>query len=149
MHFSGAFLSLSSTTTVVMKARGSVDESVAEARVVGNDCDEPRAASCVETVTKPVAPRATARVRAAQWPTSDALPAPSTQQAHQLWSFFFLLLSLDAGQPSMGHHRQGDVAVPAVPEAHFILIPTGLPLCLFHALLDGVAPGGPAHHRLK
>src|SRR5438034_10446939 len=85
------------TTTVVMKARGSVDESVAEARVVGNDCDEPTAASCVETVTKPVAPRATARVKAGQSLTSDAPRAPSARQAHRLWSFFFLLLSLDAG----------------------------------------------------
>src|SRR2546429_1886771 len=35
------YIAAPSTTTVVMKARGSVDESVAEARVVGNDCDEP------------------------------------------------------------------------------------------------------------
>ena len=44
-----------STTTVVMKAHESVDESVAGAHVVGNGFDGPRAASSCETSTKPSA----------------------------------------------------------------------------------------------
>src|SRR6266699_5764317 len=94
-----------------MKGHESLDESVAGARVVGNGFDGPRVASSVETSTRPAAPRANARVRAAQWPTSGALPVPSTRQAHRFAYFFFLLAPSDAGQPGMGHHRQGDMYV--------------------------------------
>src|SRR5437763_10028650 len=109
-----------STTTVVIRGHESLDERVAGARVVGNDFDGPRAASSCETSTRPAAPRANARVRAGLWPTSGALPVRSVQQAHRFPSFFFLLLPSDAGEPGMGHHRQGDVPIPAVPEAHFV-----------------------------
>src|SRR5438876_4798430 len=103
---------LVSTTTVVMRAHESVDERVAAAPVVGNGCDGPRAAFSCERATKPAAPRANGRVRAVQSLTSGALPARSTRQAHQFPRFFFLLPQLDASQPGMGHHRQGDVAIP-------------------------------------
>ena len=39
----------------------------------------------------------------------------------------------------MGHHRERDVPVPTVPEAHFILIQSGLAFGLLNALLDRVA----------
>src|SRR5713226_7813323 len=100
-----------------MEAHESVDESVCGARVVGNGCDGPRGAFSCETSTRPAVPRANARVRAAQLPTSGALPGRSTLQAHRFPYFFFLLSQLDAGQPGMGHHRQGDMAIPTVPEA--------------------------------
>src|SRR6266481_8376406 len=84
------FIELSSTTTVVMKAHESLDARVAGARVVGNGFDGPRVASCVERSTRPAAPRANAQVRAAQWPTSGALPVRSTGPAHRFPCFFFL-----------------------------------------------------------
>src|SRR5438046_9013799 len=102
-------------TPVGMKAHESVDESVAGAHVVGNGFDGPRAASSCETSTKPSAARANARVRAAQSPTSGALPAPSTRQAHPFLHFFFLLLLPDAGEPAMGHQRQSDMPGPTGP----------------------------------
>src|SRR5260221_2699021 len=134
-----------STTTVIMRAHESVDERVVGGRVAGNGFDGPRVASCVGTPTRPGAPRANARVKAAQLPISGALPARSTQQAHRLRNFFFLFPPLDAGQPGMGHHRQGDWAIPAVPEAHLILIQARLPFGLFDALLDRVTGAGHAH----
>jgi hypothetical protein len=140
---------LPSTTTVVMEAHESLNESAAAATVAGNDCDGPRAASSCETATRPAAPQANARVRAARSKTSGALLARSLRQAHRLRSFFSLLPSLDAGQPGMGQQRQGDVALPTVPEAHFILIQARLPFGLFDALLDGVARGGHLHQGLK
>src|SRR6266581_211570 len=133
------------TTTVVMKAHESVDESVAGAPVVDNGFDGPRAAFSCERSTRPAAPQANGPVKAVQSPISGALPAPSSQQAHRLRSFFSLLPQLDTGQPGMGHHRQGDMAIPAVPEAHFILIQTCFPFGLFDALLDRVAAGGHLH----
>src|SRR5260221_4088029 len=138
-----------STTTVVMKALESEDEGVCGARVVGNGCDVPRAASSGERLTRPAAVLANARVRAGQWPTSGALPARSTRQAHRFPCFFFLRVELDAGQPGMSHHGERDVAIPAVPEAHFILIQAGLPFCLFDALLHRIAGGSHPHQRLQ
>src|SRR5437016_14162906 len=132
-----------------MEAPESVDERVAAARVVGNGCDGPRVASSYETSTRPGAPRANGRVKAAQSLTTDVLPARSTQPAHLLWSFFFLLAQFDAGQPGMSHHRQGDMPIPTVPEAHFRRIQPRLPFGLFDALLHRVAAGGHAHQRLK
>src|SRR6266568_5052724 len=137
------------TTTVVMKAHETLDECVVAAPVVGNGFDGPRAAFSVETATRPAAPRANGRVKSGQPKSSGVPPAPSTRQAHQLWSFFFLLAELDAGQPGMGHHRERDVAIPAVPEAHFILIQARLPFGLFNALLNRITGRGHAHQRLQ
>jgi hypothetical protein len=128
-----------STTTVVMKAHESWDESGACAHIVENGFDGPRTASSCETVTRRASARANARGRAGQWPTSDALPAPSTRQAHRFRNFFFLLSHPHAGEPGMGHHRQGDVAVPTVPEAYLILIQPRLALGFLNALLNRVA----------
>src|SRR6266404_6811320 len=89
LSISSSLGTLPNTTTVVMKAHESLDERFGCAHVVGNGCDGPRVASCVGTATKPVAPRANVRVTAAQSPTGGALPARSSQQAHQLRSFFF------------------------------------------------------------
>ncbi len=80
-----------STTTVVMKARETWDESGVGVHVADNGFDEPRSASCGETATRSAATRTSARVKAAQWPTSDALPARLTQQAHLFLGFFFRL----------------------------------------------------------
>src|SRR5258708_3576288 len=119
-----------------MKTLGSEDEGVCGAHDVDNGFDEPRTASCVGMLTRVTAIQANAQVRATQSPISGALPAPSVQQAHRFPCFFFLLAELDAGQPGMGHHRQGDVAIPAVPEAHLILIQARLSFGLFDALLE-------------
>src|SRR5450755_2530502 len=128
-----------STTTVVMRAHETWDESVVGAPIAGNGFDEPRTASSCETATRPTAARANARVRAEQSPTSGALPARSTRPAHQFLHFFFLLLPPNAGEPGMGHHRQGDMPVPTVPEAYFILIQPCFPFGLLNTLLDRVA----------
>src|SRR2546430_4370785 len=133
-----ACMTLSSTTTVVMRAHERVDESIAGARVVDNGFDGPRAASFCETATKLAAVRANARVRAEQWPTNGALLAPSTRQAHQFLHFFSLLLPPDAGEPGMSHHRERHVPVPTVPEAYFILIQSRFSLGLFNTLLHGI-----------
>src|SRR5260370_20745848 len=142
-------LSILSTTTVIMKTLGSEDEGVCGAHDVDNGFDEPRTASCVGMLTRVTAIQANAQVRATQSPISGALPAPSVQQAHRFPCFFFLLAELGAGQPGMGHHRERDMAIPAVPEAHFILIQAGLPFGLFNALLHRVAGGSHPHQRLE
>ena len=46
---------------------------------------------------------------------------------------------------SMGQHGQGDVAVPADPRAHFVLIQPDLVLGRFEATLDGPARAGHPH----
>ena len=125
-----------------MRAHESVNERVGGGRDAGNDCEVPRAASSVERSTRPATPQANAPVTATQSPTSDALLAPSARQAPRLRSFFSLLPQLDAGQPGMGHHREGDVPIPAVSEAHLILIEARLSFGLFDALLHRVAAGG-------
>ncbi len=132
-----------------MKAHENLDESVVEARVVGNGCDEPRVASSCETSTRPAAARANAPVREAQSPTNGALPAHSTRQAHRFLHFFFLLQPPDTGEPGMGHHRQRDVPVPTVPETHFVLIQSRLALGLLDALLDRRAARCDPHQRLQ
>jgi hypothetical protein len=63
-----------------MKAHEAWDEDVVGGRVAGNGFDEPKIVSFCETVTKRIAVRANARVKAEQSPTSGALPAPSTRQ---------------------------------------------------------------------
>jgi hypothetical protein len=113
---------LPSTTTVVMKTLESEDEGVCGAHDDDNGCDEPRTASCVGRLTRVTAAQANEPVTARQSPISGAPRAPSSWQAHRLRSFFSLLAELDAGQPGMGHHRERDVPIPAVPEAHFVLI---------------------------
>src|SRR5260221_13129469 len=140
---------LFSTTTVIMKTLGSEGEGICGAHDVDNGCDVPRAASCVGTVTRPAAPRANGPVTATQWKTSGAPRAPSSRQAHRLRSFFSLLPQLETGQPGMSHHGQGNVAIPAVPETHFILIQARLPFGLFDALLHRVARGSHPHQRRK
>jgi len=49
----------------------------------------------------------------------------------------------------MRHHRQGDMPIPAVPEAHLILIQLRLPFGLLHALLDGMARGSGPDERFE
>src|SRR5260370_6401799 len=122
-----AFSQQASTTTVVMKVHETLDERVSGARVVGNGCDVPRTASSFGISTRPAAPQANGPVTAAQSPTSGAPPAPATPQAHRLRNFFSRLPELDARQPRMSHHRERDVPIPAVAEAHFVLIEAGLP----------------------
>src|SRR5260370_11808141 len=131
-----------------MKVHETLDERGSGARVVGNGCDVPRPASSFGIRTRPAGPQANGPVTAAQSPTSGAPRARSTRQAHRLRNFFSLLPELDAGQPGMSHHRERDVPIPAVPEAHFVLIEAGLPFGLLDALLDRVTGGGHAHHRL-
>lgn len=126
---------LPSTTTVVMK----VHESVAGVHVAGNGFDGPTVASSSERSTRPAAVRATAPVKEAQSPTSGALPAPLARQAHRFLHFFFPLQQPDTREPGVGHHRQGDVSVPTVPETHFVLIQPRLSFALLNALLDRVA----------
>ena len=70
-----------------------------------------------------------------------------TLESSSVPALFSLLLLTDAGQPSMGHHRQGDIAIPdVVPEADFILIESRFSLGLFNTLLYRVAL---AYHRYQ
>ena len=132
-----------------MKGHETANEAIVGGHVAGHGFDEPRSASCGETATRGAAGRANGPVKAAQWPADGALPAPSTRQAHRLLAFFFVLVQTHAGQPGMSHHRQGDVPRPPVPEAHFVLIQSGLPLGLLNALLDGVPRGGDPNERFE
>ncbi len=105
-----------------MKAHENLGESAIGVRVAGNGFDEPKAASSVEMSTRLAAAQANGPVRAGRSPTGAALPVPLTQQAHLFPHFFSLLLQANTGEPGMGHHRQGNMSVPTVPEAHFIVI---------------------------
>jgi hypothetical protein len=42
----------------------------------------------------------------------------------------------------MGHHGEGDVAIPTVPVAHLIVVEPGLAFGLLDTLFHGVSSGG-------
>ena len=47
----------------------------------------------------------------------------------------------------MGHHRERDMSIPAMPVAHFIVVEAGFAFGFLNALLDGVAGRGDLRQR--
>jgi hypothetical protein len=118
---------LSNTTTVVIRARRREWLCRAQSRFLLQNIDQTKHSSG-ERTGKGRAIANKRRTSGTVNPASSSVPA-----------LFFLLLLPDAGEPGMGQHRQREIVVPTVPEAHFLLVQPCLALGLLNALLDRLA----------
>src|SRR5690348_16310198 len=111
-------------------------------RAVGSGFDATVSESCDANGTRSGGVPPSEPAAGEQSPAVVGFPVRSNRRALvrtlPLWS----VLGVERRQPGVGHHREGDVAMPTGPEAHLVLVEPSFALRLLDALLDGVARRG-------
>jgi len=107
----------------------------------GSGCTGLASAWLAATTTTPGQAPASAGRRSASGRRTSGTAEPARPEAQPLLR---LGLARDRGQPGVGQHGQGDMAVAVRPVPDLVLVQPGLPLCLFETLLrDGPRRGHP------